>query len=219
MVYIAPDDFRASTLQWYTQELALDDADIPDELLDDVIAAKSFEFDELTKDHFEAEDDLELMVDGTGRDKVYLPRRIRTVATVETLSSDGSTYTTQDDTTYTVISSLDADGTGFSPVSDMDLLIVPKPKVLAQVGDGTVWPEGHRNIRVTGDFSWDEPPEIAKRAVALLVWDQIKRFNPDLMRASGYNLPDGTTIDMALSRPTGMPEVDRYVTLFARPAL
>lgn len=198
-MYIAIADFRSGTQTWYTRKLPglpWTTGDVPDADLTAAIGAASDWIDRECDDHFEEEDPLTINVDGSGLQKLYLPKRCQSVTSVSTLNTDGINYTVQTSTTYALVSSLDSSGNEFSGLHDLDYLVIPGGQYLNVWGSGQVWPQGVSNVRVVGKFSWNATPERIKRAVALKVWDALTGVNPSLLRADRYTSDVGT-FDMA----------------------
>jgi hypothetical protein len=215
--YLTFANFRLATVDPACIGIELTVAQITDANLTAVIAEMSSSWDKWTDDHFFAEVAALVYVDGEGRDRLYLPKRCRTVTKVETLSADGSTWTTQT-SNYRLVSSLNAAGTDFARESDEDFLVIDPPLMLAGTRNGRVWPDGKRNIRVTGDWSWLTTPAQAKRAVALMCWERVQETG-GYMRTADTVQVDGALVNIPNDYPSQVSEVINIARVYSRCAV
>jgi hypothetical protein len=218
VAYVVPNDFRTATLAEYCQGLPLTTSDVDDTKLTATIARVSLDFDDLTKDHFESAS-LTFDLSGDGSSMLTLPQRCTAVTTVKTLDFNG-VLTTQAATVYRLVSSLNAAGSARTAEDAEDYLQVIPGQYLTLVGwSGYGWPRGPKAVQVAGTFGWTVTPAKVKRAVALMVYDQVKPMAPQLRKATQWSGPDITyTNDPTIPGPTGMPDVDRIIRDFTRTA-
>src|SRR5678815_2234573 len=121
MPYLAIADFRLGTLAEFCYGLDLTVTEAPDAVLNATIASQSLRIDSLTNDHYESESlTLNLDVASTS-DRVYLPKRVRSLSQVNTRNFAG-TLTTEATTVYRMHSSLTAAGDARVTKGGMDYL-------------------------------------------------------------------------------------------------
>jgi hypothetical protein len=216
MAYLVKEDFRAASLTWYTQQLALTGAEAPDASFAGAIERARDIIDTFTNDHFEAEPGggppegtLTIDVDASGISLLRMPKRIRSVSSVQTLQDDG-TWQTELATTYKVVASLDS--TGIARNGNFDALEIVGRRLNGQV----VWPDAPAAVRVTGKYSWTVTPGAIRRAAALIVYDIFKPLNDNLRRATRWIVGDHTQYETGRTEPTGMPEVDGILDEYKR---
>lgn len=213
MAYVLPADFREGTKKDYCFGLELSPSDAPDAELTTAITRLSERIDQVTNDHFEAENAATFELDGHGETRLYLPRCVRTVTTVKTRDSDG-VLTTELAASYRMHSSLNAAGT--EAEGDFDWIGVIPGQVL--VNGGKVWPDGVQTVQVVGNFSWAATPTDIKRCVALLVWEHFTSKAKDLRWVKAWSTNDAR-FERADSEPFGIPEADELVARYRRPEL
>lgn len=171
MAYIAAADFRERTVKPYCNNLILGETDGSDAYLDLLIAQVTTQVELDLADDFEppgGDADEAIDVDGWNSSRLYTPRRVRSLTTVQTRLSYLTTYVTEAATSYRIKKSLDAAGTSMIDGSTSDWLD-------ALVGLSTgVWPMGAGTVKLTGKFGWAAVPTDIKRLVALKVYAIIK---------------------------------------------
>lgn len=215
MAYISFADLRSASVAEFAQQLTLTTAEASDDNLTAAIIRFSQRFDDFTNDHFESAG-LTLELDGEGEGRIYLPRRTTAVATVNIRDETG-TLTTQDTTSYRLHSSLVA---GTTRSGDWDWLdAVPFGVGFAGVpvtnSNVWCWPGGPQTVQVTGAFGWTVTPGDVKRAVALMVFDHFKPIRNDLRRTQSFTT-DSAAINLAITKPTGIPECDDIIEEYRR---
>lgn len=215
MAYIVLADFRSASLKWFTRNLALSMTEASDAQLTEAITWASDLIDRECDDHFEpygANDaDTTIEVDGRGLSMVRLPVRARSITQVQTRDVNGN-LTVETAGTYKLDSSLDSAGIKAEAVADY-LSVAPEKSLSGGV---KVWPAGDNRIRITGKFGWATPPGDIKHAVALLVFDRLKPQSVDQLRRVRSHSTADAQFDMAMTEPTGIPEVDRVIATFRR---
>lgn len=179
MAYIAAADFRERTVKPYCANLILTETDGLDAYIDLVIAQVTTQVELDLADDFEppgGDADEAIDVDGWNSSRLYSPRRIRSLTTVQTRLSYLTTYVTEASTSYRIKKSLNAAGTAMIDGSTSDWLD-------ALVGLSTgVWPMGAGTVKLTGKFGWAAVPDDIKRLVALKVYDLVKGSADPLSR-------------------------------------
>ena len=216
MAYVTFADFRTATLAEHCYGLALTTTEAPDAALTAAIATYSQRMDNLTNDHYETETlTYDLDVDST-TDRLYLPKRCRSISTLQTRDYAG-TLTNEATTVYRLTSSLDAAGALREPIGGLDHLdIIPGGSGLS-TGYMT-WPVGPQTVRVTGQFSWATTPSEIKWAVARLCYARFKESRADLDRAETLTNAGVTLrfLESDAEHPTGLREVDEIVADYKR---
>ena len=170
MAYIAAADLRERTHKSFATGIVLAEGDATDALLDSVIAQVTTQVELDLADDFEPpnpDNDETIDVDGYGNYRLYAPRRIRSLTTVQTRWPWESTYFTQAATSYRLRKSLNGTGTGMVDGRMADWLDA------LSISTG-VWPEGAETVRLVGKFGWAAVPEDIKRLVALRVYEIVK---------------------------------------------
>lgn len=229
MAYVAPSDFRAGSLQWFTAGLALTTGEASDNLIESCAKRAKELIDRYTGDEFEPTEET-LILSGEGTSILRVPRRIRTISSVSILRGDGS-WSEVDEADYVVSASLDEEGT--IRTADLDYIAVAYGRTLDPLSGpyapnewsdsrlnpvfGTAFPRGFQNISIDGEFGWNETPEGIKRASALLVYDLLKPKNNDLLRRADSYQTDDASFTIAKTEPTGLPEVDAILVEYAYP--
>lgn len=211
MAYVIPADFHAASQKWWCKGLTLEIADIPDADLTAVIAAVSARVDEWTFDHFETESTTTFYEDGWDTTRLFPHRRIQSLTTVS-VKQYGGTYFDLDPGYYEVVSSISGgtawiDGPDYVSVAYGRALPTPSGK----------WPHASAGVKLVGTFSWPACPDDIKRAVAALVWDEVKPFGEVLRRAVALRTQDGDYDMVGTTTPTGLPPIDRILGVYARP--
>jgi hypothetical protein len=213
MAYVIPSDFRSGSGAEHCINLVLDSTTYPDPMVSSAIEAAQQRVDTLTDDHFEPENlTLDLDVDSAA-ERLYLPRRVRSITSVSTRNFTGA-LTAENAAAYRTHTSLNAAGTDrLTPTSNKDWLqIIPDGVGLTT---GMFWPVGPQTVRVTGSFSWAATPGDIKKAVALITWDRLMRESGDIRRASRWQRGD-LTVERATDSLTGIPEADDLIEPFIR---
>lgn len=165
MAYIVAADLRERTQKAFAAGLILDEADGTDAYLDLIIAQVTTQVELDLADDFEpagGDPDETLDVDGAGWSRMYLPRRTRSLTTVNTRSSTG-TLTLVASTSYRLHSSL-VSGTAMLDGNRFDFLDHLT----------SVWPYGFQTVQLVGKFGWSAVPTDIKRLVALRTYGIIK---------------------------------------------
>ena len=202
MTYIAAADFRLGTLKPYTAGLALTEADGTNAWLDLVIASVTTQVELDLHDDFEPpnpDSDETLVTSGNGLTSWHPPRRVRSLTTVTTIDSAG-TSTAQ--TGYRLDKSLNAAGTAMVDGRKLDTL---------QAIDGFTlpcWPDAPGSVSLVGKFGWAAVPDDIKRLVALRTYGLVKAKADPLT-----TIVQRTTIDAVMTFGPSVEEreiVDRY---------
>ena len=107
-------------------------------------------------------------MDGWGTTRLYAPRRVRSLTTVQCRQVDVSSFTTQASTAYRLRKSLNGGGTAMVDGRTSDWL-----DAMPGLSTG-IWPLGAETVRLTGKFGWAAVPDDIKRLVALKVYDMVK---------------------------------------------
>lgn len=201
-LYVETEDFRTATLKWYTNNLALTLAEASDTMLEGAIRRAMDLIEDTTGDTFLTEEET-LTVSGDGTSILRLSKRIGSIDEVAISLADGTQAIVSEDD-YVVHASLDEEGT--RRTSDIDYLATGFGRIL--YSGRTTWPDGFKNVSVTGVFGWAEVPEAIKRACALIVYDLLKPRNNDLLRRAESYQTDDAAFTVSRTQPTGMPEVD-----------
>jgi hypothetical protein len=155
---------------------------------------------------------------GDGSSTLVLPQRCTAVTTVKTRDSLGA-LTTQASSTYRLHSSLNSAGSDLvAPDSEDYIQVIPGQYLVLQYG-GYGWPVGPQAVQVIGTFGWTVTPPKVKRAIALMVYDQLKPMAPILRKVSSYRTSD-TQYEYSgvdATGPTGIPDADRIISDYTRP--
>ena len=211
MAYIAAADFRERTVKPYCANLILSETDGLDPYIDLVIAQVTTQVELDLADDFEpapGDADEAIDVDGWNSSRLYSPRRIRALTTVQTRLSWLTTYVTESSTSYRIKKSLNAAGTAMIDGSTSDWL-----DALAGLSTG-VWPMGAGTVKLTGKFGWAAVPDDIKRLVALKTYDLIKGSADPLSR-----IVQRQTLDATITFGPS-PEIDAITARYQRtPAL
>lgn len=204
MTYIAAADFRLGTAQSWTANLLLGEQDGSDAAIDGAIAAMTTQVELDLQDDFEPRDpdiDQTLEVEGWGRSRLYVPRRVRSLTTVKTRGPDG-TLTTVASSAYRLRQSLDMT-TSPAGAAMMDGQRLDYLDHLS-----TTWPEATNAVQLVGKFGWGAVPVDIKRLVALRVYDLIRAAGDPLSR-----ITQRATVDAVITYGESAEErdiVDRY---------
>ncbi len=186
MAYVVAADFRERTVKPYCAHLILGEADGTDAYIDLIIAQVTTQVEIDLADDFEPpnpDSDEVISVDGSGWGRLYLPRRVRSLTTVETRALE--VYTVQASTTWRLRKSLNAAGTAMVEGRVSDWLDAVSLSTSA-------WSWGADTVRLTGKFGWAVVPDDIKRLVALKVYDQIKGNADPLSRIVQRQTLDAT---------------------------
>jgi len=176
VAYIAAADFRERTVKSYCANLILGEADGLDAYVDLIIAQVTTQVELDLADDFEPpnpDTDEIISVDGGGWSRLYLPRRVRSLTTVETRALE--VFTVQASTTWRLRKSLNAAGSAMVEGRVSDWLDAVSLSTSA-------WPYGADTVRLTGKFGWAVVPDDIKRLVALKTYDLIKGQGDPLSR-------------------------------------
>lgn len=205
MAYIAAADLRERTHKSFATNLILEES-ITDTLIDAVIAQVTTQVELELSDDFEPpspDNDEIINADGSGTTRVYLPRRVRSLTTVETRLPWSTTYTTQASTTYYLRKSLNTAGTAMIGTRASDFLDALSISTYA-------WPEGADTIRLTGKFGWAGVPEDIKRLVALRTYALVRATADPL-----HQVVQRTTADAVLTFGPS-PEEEAITSRYSR---
>lgn len=197
MAYLEPEEFRVAGKQPWTEGLLLPDVD--EGYLAAVIAQAQIDVDAMLGDTFEPpnpDNDVTIDVAGRGGSRLYLPRRVRSIATVKTRDANG-VLTTQASTLWRVTAS-----TGESAPYDY-LDVIPGQALAGGTG---FWPRGSATVQVVGKFGWAETPADVKELAALLVYDRIKPSNDPMGRITQLSTSDAT---QTFGEPRRVEEIKR----------
>lgn len=171
MAYIAAADFRERTVKPYCANLLLDETHGTDSYIDLIITQVVTQVELDLADDFEPpnpDNDEVILADGWGTTRLYAPRRVRSLTTVEVRYDWQSSFSTVATTSYRLRKSLNTAGTAMVDGRTSDWLDGLIGMTLG------VWPLGAETVRLTGKFGWAAVPDDIKRLVALKVYDLIK---------------------------------------------
>jgi hypothetical protein len=166
MAYIAAADFRERTVASYCAGLILGETDGLDAYIDLLIAQVTTQVELDLGDDFEpapGDADETVQCDGSGRLRLYTPRRVRTLTSVNFRALDG-TLTLQATSRYRLHNSLNMAGSAMLDGVRLDYL-----EHLYEV-----WPLGTQTVQLVGKFGWAVVPTDIKRLVALKVYSLIR---------------------------------------------
>jgi hypothetical protein len=186
VAYIAAADFRERTVKPHCANLILSENDGLDAYIDLVITQVSTQVELDLADDFDPptpDTDEIISVDGSGWSRLYLPRRVRSLTTVETRALE--VYTVQASTKWRLRKSLNTAGTAMVEGRVSDWLDAVSLST-------TVWPYGADTVRLTGKFGWAAVPDDIKRLLALKVYDLIKGSTDPLSRIVQRQTLDAT---------------------------
>lgn len=212
MAYTVPADLRLETVKWWGQGLTLTATEISDADLTLVIAAVSQRIDDWTQDHFESETTVTEYIDGWNTSRLYPRRRIQSITSVAVQTVGGTTYTTLAATDYEVVSSISGSAVR---IDGSDYIAVAYGRTVPGSGSGA-WPHGPNAAKVIGTFSWPATPENIKKAVALLVYDEVKPQADILRRGTRLNEPDMSYDLGGTTSPSGIRPVDLLISQYMR---
>jgi hypothetical protein len=186
VAYVTAADFRERTVKPHCTNLILNEADGLDAYIDLIITQVSTQVELDLADDFEPpnpDTDEVISVDGSGWSRLYLPRRVRSLTTVETRALE--VFTVQTSTKWRLRKSLNTAGTAMveGRVSDW---------IDAVSLSTAVWPFGADTVRLTGKFGWAVVPDDIKRLVALKTYDLIKGNGDPLSRIIQRQTLDAT---------------------------
>lgn len=191
MAYIVAADLRERTRASFAADIALTENDGTDAYIDLIIAQMSAQVELDLGDDFEPpspDNDETLLVDGYGRERLNIQRRVRSLTTVETLNA-ANQFISQAPTTWSLRKSLNAAGTAMKIGPDGKGLRRDFLDALPGLTT-TCWPYGAETVRLTGKFGWAAVPSDIKRLVALKVYDAVKARSDPLT-----SITQRTTVD------------------------
>lgn len=217
MAYVLPADFRTETVQSWTQGLTLDES-VTDAFLTSVIALVQDGIENDLNDTFEPpspDNDVTLLVNSWGTQRLDVPRRIRSITTLKTRQNDG-TLILQAATDYRVISSANNPDMGDA---ELDYVEILNGQTLT--GDvSSEWPYGVQTVELVGKFGWSSTPNGIKRLTSLLVYDYIKPMDGRLRKTSQLRTEQGTyEFTPQDEGETGIREADNLIRRFRREAV
>ena len=171
MAYIAAADLRERTQKSFAANLVIPEGDATDAVLDAIIATVTGHVELDLADDFEPpnpDNDETVDADGYGTTRLYTPRRVRSITTVQTRWPWYTTYVTEGSTAWKLHKSLNSAGSAMIDGRTSDWLD-------AMTGLSTgVWPSGADTVRLVGKFGWAVVPEDIKRLVAKLTYNYVK---------------------------------------------
>lgn len=196
MAYIAAADLRERTRKSWAADIVLTENEGTDAYLDLVIAQVASQVELDLGDDFDPpspDNDETLLVQGWGTSRLRVPRRVRSLTTVEVLTSPPSTYQTQVSTSYALRKSLNSTGTAMLPGPDgrgrKHDWLEAYPGLTT-----TSWPCAADAVRLTGKFGWAAVPDDIKRLVALKVYEMVKAKADPLSRITQRFTADATVL-------------------------
>lgn len=172
MTYIAAADFRQRTLKSWASDIVLTEADGDDAYIDGVIARLTTQLELDLGDDFEppgGDADETIKIDAYGGDLLTVPRRIRSITTLQTRQAGGTTMTTT--TAYYHRRSLNTAGTA---MATNEMGSGRKYDVLEASTSLACWPYGQEMVWITGKFGWAAVPDDIKRLLALKVYEAVR---------------------------------------------
>jgi len=207
LAYIAATDLRQRSRKSWAGDIALTEADGDDAYLDAIIAQVTTQVELELGDDFEPPNpdvDETIKIDAFGGYYLTVPRRVRSITTLQTRQAGGTVMTSQ--TAFYHRRSLNAAGTA---MATNDQGSGRKFDVLEAL-TGFAWPYGQEMVWITGKFGWAVVPDDIKRLVALRVYDAIKPSSDPLHEIIQRNTLDAT-ITYGPSR-----EMQRITDLYKR---
>lgn len=214
MAYVTPGDLLAKSKKSWAQGYLLTEADGDATYIASVIADVEAWVDLTLDDDFEpagGDPDVTLDVDGSGMPRLYIPKRVRSITTVELRAADG-TLTVQAATLYRLRSSI-SNGVLAGGADYLEL-------IGSLSTTGGAWPYGINAVKLTGKFGWAAPPSEIKRLVALLTFDRVKAKNGNLRRTEQLQTRDATyTFVDPEDVQTGITEADDIIYRYSRRGL
>jgi len=185
VTYAVPADFREPTQKHWARDLVLG-PEITDALLTQTIAWVATQLELDLADRFDPptpDNDETIDVDGSLTSRVYLPRRIRSLTSLQTKNTSG-TLASVASSTYRVHSSLNAAGTDFAFDGHRGSDYID--------AFGWTFPIEAGSLRLVGKFGWAVVPDDIKRLVALDVYDIVKGSSDPTSRLIQKNTADAT---------------------------
>jgi len=214
MAYVAPGDLLAKTKKSWAQGYTLTESDGDATYIASVIADVEAWVDLTLDDDFEpagGDPDTTLDVDGSGMPRLYVPKRVRSLTTVELRDSAGI-LTAQAATLYRLRSSI-VNGALAGGADYLEL-------IGSLSASGGAWPYGINAVKLTGKFGWAAPPAEIKRLVALLVFDRVKSKNGNLRKTEQLQTRDATyTFVDPEDIKTGITEADDIIYRYSHRGL
>lgn len=227
--YLVVDDLRTPGERY--QKLSVSNNEAGDDVLGQMIVDASELLDRLTGDHFLPTSGT-IIVDGPTVDGfnrrgrlLMLPRRVRSVTSVSSVASDGTTLEAYDADAYRVHSSLTDpattdtptyfgakgyDGVEFLSPRSSDSVTFPSGYYF-----GGAFPSYSRAVAIAGTFDWAATPEPIKQATAWLVmnWTRSRQTPPRTQSMNSGRVQFQINQD---ATETGIEEVDRVVRQYRR---
>lgn len=225
MTYLLPSHFRSASLHEACMGLDLTDDEADDVTLTAVIARVSLRLDRWTDDHYEPTTGT-VDIDGIGGSRLELPARYTAVTSVKTLDQFGTLSSALATTAYRLHSSLNAAGTlrrSADAILDWLELVAGGAGLTAPAGGSQwTWPYGIQTVQIVGTYGWTTAPGDIHRALAMMVWDHVKRKLSDLRVAESVQAAGSivryTQPDPANGIWSGIHEVDEIVADYSRRA-
>ena len=167
MSYLLAADFVEPTTKPWTVGIHLPESVAGNEdhlqaVIDNIIEAR---VDALLGDTFEpagGDPDTTIEVNAYGGSRLYVPRSIRSITTVQTRSATGA-LTTESASLYRIVSSVSGGTTKVGQIDALDIV----PGLNLSTGG---WPYGTQTVRLTGKFGFTTPPTDVKRLAAKLTY-------------------------------------------------
>lgn len=185
MTYAVPADLREATQKAWAHDLILG-PEITDALLTQTIAWVATQLELDLADRFDPpspDNDETIDVNGSLTTRVYLPRRIRSLTSLQTKNTSG-TLASVASSTYRVHSSLNAAGTDFAYDATRESDYID--------AFGWTFPTEAGSLRLVGKFGWAVVPDDIKRLVALGVYDVVKGTSDPTSRMTQKTTFDAT---------------------------
>lgn len=194
MAYIAAADLRERTRKPWANDIILSEGDGTDAYIDLIITQVTGQVELELRDDFEppgGDADETAKFDSFGGDVFRVPRRVRSITTLQTRQAGGTTMTTQ--TSYYHARSLNAAGTAMATDDQGGGRKFDRLEALPGFSIDC-WPYGPEMVWVTGKFGWAAVPDDIKRLVALRTYDLVKNRADPLTTVSSRISSDGTIV-------------------------
>ena len=156
------------------------------------------------------DNDITIDVNGSGTQRLFVPRRVRSITTVKTRDSLGNLVAEASTLWRLTQSATGADFTG----SEYDYLDVIPGQFLST---GSCWPWGTQTVQIVGKFGWASTPTDIKRLTALLVYDYLKPTDGKLRKTERLQT-DTQTFSFIVPEPgaTGIRGADDIIRRYRR---
>lgn len=168
--YISANDMRSGSLYPYIAVPSSGGGSVSDARITAMGTAASRIVDSYCRDTFGTAESGTILVYGTGRAWLPVPKRIRSITSITVLDYDGTTAGTCTTDDYRI-------HTSFSDVSGSNVYQARNgedglelKQSLSFGNAGGYWPVEPYTVQIVGSFGWPETPEVVKWATAVLVW-------------------------------------------------